>query len=63
MEIGKKEAALEVPIQEQLVKKVIEKLNTNLPLYLKDLDIKEGSITHDVIMATIVTYSQILEEL
>lgn len=45
------ETAPEVPVQEQLSRKITEKLNANLPLYLKNLDAKEGSITHDLVDA------------
>lgn len=59
----KKETALEVPVQEQLSRKITEKLNTNLPLYLKNLDVKEGSITHDVVVTVIGVFLQVLKEL
>lgn len=57
------EAAQEVPVQEQLSKEITEKLNANLPLYLKKLDVKEGSITHDVVAIIVGIFLQVLREL
>lgn len=61
--VAKLETAPEVQVQEQFSKKIIEKLNINVPLYLKNLDVNEGSITHDVVVSLLGILLQVLKEL
>lgn len=57
-DLEKRVAELEEKLQKQPQKLTlnVESLKANLPPYLKDLDIREGSFTHDLIKVIISSF-------
>lgn len=54
-QLEKKVAAFEGLVQTQLQNLNLD-LETNLPQYLKDLDVREGSFTHDLVKVIISNF-------